>query len=99
MGDSGPAHYVCTFSCSVDDLHTGGILSVVYSRDCPATWRTSGHSIGQGSQVYGTFLEEFPKVYGDTVDDEHYVSSVDRWSIREGHTSFRGDAASICLRS
>ena len=34
---------------SVLDLHTGGIMSVVYSIDCPATWSTSVHSIGQGS--------------------------------------------------
>ena len=25
------------FSSNVDDLHTGGIMEVVYSRDCPAT--------------------------------------------------------------
>ena len=75
MGDSGPTHQVGTFSCSADDLHTGAILPVVYSRDCPATWGANIYSIGQGSQVYGTLLEEFPKGYGDTVDDEHCVSS------------------------
>ena len=48
----------------MDDLHTGGILPIVYSRDCPTTWRTSVHSIGQGSKVYGTLLEEFPKSMG-----------------------------------
>ena len=95
MDDSGPTHQVGTFSSSADDLHTGGILSVVYSRDCPATWCTSVYSIGQGSQIYDTLLEEFPKVYGNTVDDEHYVSSIDRWPIGEDHTGFRGHAASM----
>ena len=99
MGDSGSAHLVSTFSGSADDLHTGGILPVVYWRDCPATWHTSVHSIGQGSQVYGTLLEEFPKGYGDTVDDEHCISSADRWSIREDHAGFRGHAASMCFGS
>ena len=45
VGDSGPAHEVDTFSGSADDLHIGGILPVVYSRDCPATWSVSVHSI------------------------------------------------------
>ena len=54
-------------------------MSVVYSRNYLAPWNTSVHSIGQGSQVYGTVLEEFPKGNGDTVDDEHCVSSSDRW--------------------
>ena len=87
------------FSSIVGDLHTGGILEVVYSRDCPATWSVSLYHIGQGSQVYDTLLEEFPKGYGDTVDDEYYVSSTDRWSIRDDHTSFRGHAASMRLGS
>ena len=63
-------------------------LSVVYSRDCPTTWRTSVHSIGQGSQVYST-------LHRDTVDDEHCVSSVDRWSVGDDHTDFRGHAVSM----
>ena len=42
-----------------------------------------------------TLLEEFPKGYGDTVNDEYYVSSVDRWSIEEDHTDFRGHAISM----
>ena len=95
MGDKGPAHLVGTFSGSANDLHTGGILPVVYSRDCLATWRTSVHSIGQGSQVYGTLLEEFPKGHGDTVDIEHYVSSPEKWSVGEDHTDFKGHAASM----
>ena len=53
------------------------------------------HHIGQGSQVYGTLLEEFPKGYGDTTDDEHGVSSTDRWLVGEDHTGFRGHATSM----
>ena len=68
-------------------------MSVLSSRDFPTTWSTSVHSLGQGSKVYSTLLEEFPKVHGDTVDDEHNVSSVDRWSVGEDHTGFRGHAA------
>ena len=34
------------FSSRADDLHIGEILSVVYSRDSPATWSTSIHSVG-----------------------------------------------------
>ena len=40
-------------------------------------------------------LEEFPKGHGDTVDDEHYISSADRWLVREDHTDFRGHAESM----
>ena len=34
---------------------------VVCSGDCLATWSVSLYRIVQGSQVYGTLLEEFPK--------------------------------------
>ena len=70
-------------------------MSVVYSRDCLTTWSISIHSIGQGSQVYGTLLEGFPKGHGDTVNDEHCISSADKWSVREDHTSFRGHVESM----
>ena len=46
MGDSGPTHEVDTFSSRADDFHIGDILLVVYSRDSPATWSTSIHSVG-----------------------------------------------------
>ena len=46
MGDSGPTHEVDTFSSRADDLHIGEILSVVHSRDSPATWGTSIHNVG-----------------------------------------------------
>ena len=45
-GDSGPTHEVGTFSSRADDLLIGEILPVVYSRDSPATWSTSFHSVG-----------------------------------------------------
>ena len=57
-------------SSSADDLHTGGILQVIHTRDCLVTLSTSFHSIGQGSQIHGTLLEEFPEGHGDTVNDE-----------------------------
>ena len=54
-------------------------------------------SIGSGSQVYSSVLEEFPESHGDTVDNEHCVSSADRWSVGEDHTSFRGHTVSMRL--
>ena len=35
----------------------------------------------------------------DIIDDEHSVSSVDKWLVGDDHTGFRGHAASMCLRS
>ena len=46
MGDSGPTHEVGTFSSRADDLRLGEILTVIHSRDSPATWSTSIHSVG-----------------------------------------------------
>ena len=46
MGDSGPAHEVGTFSSCADDLRLGEIMSVLHSRDSPATWSTGIHSVG-----------------------------------------------------
>ena len=80
----------------MDDLHIRGILPVIYSRHCPATWSTSVHSIGQGSQVYSTLLEEFLEGHGDTVDDEHRFSSINRWSVGDDHIGFKGHATSMC---
>ena len=71
MGDSGPAHEVGTFSNRADDLRLGEILPVIHSRDKPAPWSTSIHNVGYGPEVYGTLLEEFPKGYGYTADDEY----------------------------
>ena len=96
MGDSGPAHEVATFSSRADDLHTGGILLVIYPRDCPATWSSSVHSVRLRSQIYNTLLEELPEGHRDTVDYEHCISSADKWSVRDNHIDFRGHAASMC---
>ena len=74
-------------------------MPIVSSRDCPVTWSVSLYRIEHGSQVYNTLLEEFPKGYGDIIDDEHCVSSIDRWSIEEDHTSFRGHAMIMRLVS
>ena len=64
MGYSGPTHQVGTFSGRADDLHTGGILQVVYRGDSTVTWSASLHSIISGSSVYGSVLEEFPEDHG-----------------------------------
>ena len=45
MGDSGLAHEFSTFSSLADDLHIGGILPVVHSRDSLATRSTGIHSV------------------------------------------------------
>ena len=73
----------------MDDLHTGGILPLVYSKNCPVTWSAILYRIGQGPQNCDTLLEEFPKGHGDTVDDEHCISSAGRWLVEEDHTDFR----------
>ena len=90
MGDSGLTHEVGTFSSRVDDLHTGGILPVVYPRDRPAIWSSSILSVEQRPKVYNTLLEELPKGYGDTADHEYSFPPTNRWSVRENHTSVRG---------
>ena len=59
--------------------------------DFPVAWSTSIHSIGSGSQVC-SFLEEFLVSHGDTVDDEHNTSSLDRRSIENDHPNIRGHA-------
>ena len=79
----------------MNDLHTGGIPSVVYLRNCLATWSASLYHIEQGPQNYDTLLEEFPKGHGHVIDNEYCVSSVDKWSVKEDHTDFRGHAASM----
>ena len=99
MGDSGPAHQVITFFYYANDLHTGGILQVVHTRDSLITWTASVYHIGSGSQVYGSFLGKFPKSHGDVVDDERCFSSTNGWSIREYHPDFRGHAMGIRLGS
>ena len=99
MGDSGPAHQVDTFSGCADDLHIGGILQVIHTRDHPVTWSSSLYCIRLGSQVYCSLLEEFPESHGNIVDDEHCFSSTDRQPVRDDHTGFRGHAAGMRLIS
>ena len=65
MGYSGLTHQVGTFSGPADNLHTRGILQVVYIGDSTVAWSSSLHSIGSGSSVYGSVLEEFPEGHVD----------------------------------
>ena len=92
MGDSGPAYQVGKLFNGTDDLHTGGILQVVYTRDYIVTWSASLYSIGPVSQVYGSFLGEFLVSHGNIVDDEHCFSSSDGRSVRENDPYFKGHA-------
>ena len=89
MGYSGPTHLVSTFSGRADELHTGGILQVVYMRDGTVAWSSSLHSIGSGSSVYCSVLEEFPESHGDTTIDEYRFSSSNGWSSRADYSDFR----------
>ena len=59
MGDSGPTHEVNTFSIRANDLNTGGILLVVYSGDCPATW-----SVSRDPRFMVHFWKSFQKAIG-----------------------------------
>ena len=82
MGYSGLTHQVGTFFGCANDLHTGGILQVVYTGDSTVAWSASLHSIRSGSSVYSSVLEEFPEGHGDIVINEYHFSSSDGWSIR-----------------
>ena len=95
MGYSGPTYQVGTFSGRADDLHTGGILQVVYTGDSTVAWSASLHSIESSSSVYGLVMEEFLEDYGDTAIDEYHFSSSYGWSIRVDYSDFRGHAASM----
>ena len=90
VGDSGPAHQVGTFSCCTDDLHTGGILQVIHTRDRSVKWSVSLYRIRLGSQVYNSLLEEFPESHENTVDYEHCFSSTDKRPVGEDHAGFGG---------
>ena len=87
------------FPSCADDFHTGGILSVVDTRDRLTTWSANIHCIGQRPKVYNALLEGFSKGYGDTVDHDYSLPPTDRWSVREDHTGVRGHAASMRPRS
>ena len=79
MGYSGPTHQVGTFFGRVDDLHTEGILQVLYTGDSTVEWSSSLHSIGSGSSVYRSVHEEFLEGHGDTTVGEYRFSSSDKW--------------------
>ena len=64
MGDSGPAHQVSTFSSYANDLHTGGILQVIHTRDRPVAWSVSLYRIRPGSKVYAHFWKSFQRTMG-----------------------------------
>ena len=42
-------------------------------------------------------MKEFPESHGNTVDDEHYFSSIDRWPVGEDYTGFRGHVRACVL--
>ena len=88
MGYSGPTHQVGTFSGRVNDLHTGVILQVVYKGDRTVAWSSSLHSIGSGSSVYGSVLEEFPEGHGDTAFDEYPLFILRRMVNQSGLFKF-----------
>ena len=95
MGDRGSAHKFGTLFGCADDLHFGGILHVMHTRDCSVTWSSSICSIRLRSQVYNSFLRELPTSHGDTVDDEHRFSSIDGRSVIEDHPDVRGHVESM----
>ena len=43
-------------------------------------------------------MEEFPASHRETVDDEHFFSSLDEQSVREDHPDIRGHAMSLNSR-
>ena len=85
----------CYISSHVVDLHTRGILLIVYSRYRPPTWSVGIHSVGQRPEVYGALLEEFPKGFGDTTYHEYSLSHAYRWSVKEEYTGVRGYVANM----
>ena len=64
MGYSGPTHQVGTFSGRADDLHTRGILQVVYTGDSTVAWSSSLHSIGSDPRFTAPFWKSFQKAMG-----------------------------------
>ena len=67
--------------------------------DCPVTWSATIYCIGPRSQVYDSYLEEFPTSHGDTIDDGHYFSPTDGWPVKEDYPDFRGHATGMRPRS
>ena len=74
-------------------------MQVVRTGDCLVTWSTSVHNIGSGSQVYDSFMKDFPASHGDIVGDEHSFSSLNERLVKEDHPDARGNATGMCPRS
>ena len=70
--------------------------SLMLANPSPITWSASLYCIRQGSKVHDTLLEEFLEGHRGTVDDEHCVSSTDRWSVREDYTGFKPVLGQAC---
>ena len=67
----------------------------LYIREIVRLNGTNFYSIGSGSHVYGSFLEEFLASHVDIIDDEHCFSSPNRRLIRNDHPDFRGHATGM----
>ena len=74
-------------------------MQIVYTGDNTVAWSASLQSVGSGSSVYSSVLEEFSEGHGDTTVDEYRFSSSDGWSIRANYSYFRGHDASMRPRS
>ena len=70
-------------------------MQVICTGDFSITWSASIYSVGSGSQVYSSLLGKISTSHGDTVDDEHNFSSLDRRSVIEDHPDFRGHSTSM----
>ena len=68
----------------------------LYIREIVRLHGVSVFIISESDPRFTTLLEEFLKGHGDTVDDEHNISSSDRWSVGEDHTDFRGHVVCMC---
>ena len=99
MGDREPTHKVNTLSTCTDDLHSREILQITHTRDYLVAWSFGLYGIRLRSQVYDSFFGEFLESHGDTVDDEHRLSSQDGRSIRDDYPDVRGHATGMRPRS
>ena len=66
----------------------------LYIREIVQLYVMSG-SIGSGSLVHDSVLEEFPEGHGDTDENEHSVSSVDRRTVKVDYPGFGGHVVSM----
>ena len=63
--------------------------------NCPDIWSVNLYHIGSGSPVHDSVLEEFRDGHGDIDEDEHSVSSVVGWTVKEDYPGFGGHAVSM----